>query len=155
MRKERLRKGKNLGISPKSLKFKKITKKNVQQPKSGKILGLKLLFEGASPLLTRASSRSDHVYTNLIAAQDKPQVVESCTAVDSSTAGENVIGQAAGDRQDQGSAADQWGASNTVDSYTAVDRYTAVRDMTIYTTRGGHHQHQGPHGTAAILGQSE
>ena len=52
-------------------------------------------------------------------------------------------------------AADQLEASNTVDSYTAVDRYTAVRDMTIYTTRGGHHQHQGPHGTAAILGQSE
>ena len=130
-------------------------KKNMQHSNSGKILGMKLLFEGASPLLTRANSRFNPDHTNSIAAQDRLHIVDSCTAVDRSTAGRDVIGHAAGDRQDQGSAADQWGASNTVDSYTAVDRYTAVRDMTIYTTRGGHHQHQGPHGTAAILGQSE
>ena len=64
-------------------------------------MGLKLIFEGASHLTTKANSRFVSMCTNPTAAQAKLPGVERCTSVDSYTVGTTVIGHAGTDRQDQ------------------------------------------------------
>jgi hypothetical protein len=72
VRKEKLGIERNLGISPKSLKIEKL-KIGKSKPKlnSGKVLEMKLVFEGASPIKTKATSCNNPYVTNLTAAQDK------------------------------------------------------------------------------------
>ena len=64
-------------------------------------MGLKMLFEGASQLKTKANSRFVTVCTNPTAVQAKTPGVERCTSVDRYTVGTTVIGHAGTDRQDQ------------------------------------------------------
>ena len=78
VRKVKLGIERNLGLSPKSLKKKslKIGKKSKLKVKSegGRVMGLKSLFEGASPVETKAIVLPNPYCTNLIAAQDKLRV---------------------------------------------------------------------------------
>ena len=78
VRKVKLGIERNLGLSPKSFKKKslKIGKKSKLKVKSegGRVMGLKSLFEGASPVETKAIVLPNPYCTNLIAAQDKLRV---------------------------------------------------------------------------------
>ena len=72
VRKVKLGIERNLGLSPKSLKKKslKISKKSKLKVKSegGRVMGLKSLFEGASPVETHDIIHLNPIKTNLLAS---------------------------------------------------------------------------------------
>ena len=74
VRREKLGLEGNLGLSPKSLKMSKVCKnfkpKKIK-PEGGRVLGIKTLLEGASPLKTKAYSTSNRCRTNLLAVKDR------------------------------------------------------------------------------------